>query len=46
MQYAKTQKAGESMILNSPAYTSSLNEVQLHHRDGIFYCSFCLSLST
>lgn len=22
------------MILNSPAYTSSLNEVQLHHRDG------------
>lgn len=34
MEYAKTQKAGESMILNSPAYTSSLNEVQLHHRDG------------
>ena len=22
------------MLLNSPAYTSSLNEVQLHHRDG------------
>ena len=27
MEYAKPQKAGESMILNSPAYTSSLNEV-------------------
>lgn len=46
MEYAKTQKAGESMIQNSPAYTSSLNEVQLHHRDGSSNYSFCLSLST
>lgn len=34
MQKHKKKKIGESMILNSPAYTSSLNEVQLHHRDG------------